>query len=97
MLKPFARGADDGFGLVPEVGGELAMRRHDFGGRMNLLAVARGMRGDLCGLRSCASGALQIGANLLATRAGCVKIFLRVALDLRRSTAPNGDLVTELA
>jgi hypothetical protein len=32
MLKPFARGADDGFGLVSKVGSELAMRSHDFAG-----------------------------------------------------------------
>ena len=87
MLKPFARGADDGFGLVPEVGGELAMRRHDFARRMNLFAVAGGVRGDLRGLRTGAPGALQILANLLAARAGCVKILLRIALDLRRAAA----------
>ncbi len=97
MLKPFARGADDGFGLVAEVGGELAMRGHDLAWRMNLLAVARGVRGDLRGLLSGAAGALQILANLLAARAGCVKILLRVALDLRRAAAANGDLVTKLA
>ena len=97
MLKPLARGADDRFGLVAEVGGELAMRRHDFAGRMNLFAVARGVRGDLGGLFSGAAGALQIFTNLLAARAGCVEILLRVALDLRRAAAANGDLVAKLA
>ena len=97
MLKPFARGADDGFGLVAEVGGELAMRRHDVGWRMNLFAVARGVRGDLGRLLPGAAGALQILANLLAARAGCVQILLRVALDFRRAAAANGDLVAKLA
>ena len=30
MLEPFARGADDGIGLVSVVGGKFAMRCHDF-------------------------------------------------------------------
>ncbi len=41
VLKPFVRGADDSLSLVPEVSGELAMRRHDFVLRMNLLLVPR--------------------------------------------------------
>ena len=97
MLKPLTRGANDGFGLVAEVGGELAMRRHDIGWRMNLFAVARGVRGDLGRLFSGAPGPLQILTNLLAARAGCVKVLLRVALDFRSAAAANGDLVTELA
>ena len=97
MLKSLPRGADDRFGLVAEVGSELAMRRHDFAGRMDFFAVARGVRGDLGSLLPGAAGALQILANLLAARARCVKVLLRVALDLRRAAAANGDLVTKLA
>ena len=97
MLDALPRGADDRFGLVAEVGSELAMRRHDFAGRMNFFAVAGGVRGDLRGLFASATRALQILANLLAARAGCVKVLLRVALDLRRAAAANGDFVTELA
>ena len=97
MLEPFARGADDGFGLVSEVGGELAMRGHHFTGRVNFFAVAGGVRGDLCGLFAGAARALQILTNLLAARTRCVEILLRVALDLRRAAAASGDLVTELA
>ena len=73
------------------------MRGHDFAWRMNLFAVACGVRGDLCGLLPGAACALQILANLLAARAGCVEVLLRVAFDFRRAAAANGDLVTELA
>src|SRR5271165_1963652 len=97
MLKPFVCGADDGFGLVPEVGGELAMRGHYFRWRMDLLAVACGVCGDLGSLLSGAASALQILANLLAARTRCVKVFLRVAFDFRCAATANGDLVTELA
>ena len=97
MLKPFVRGSDHGLGLVAEVGGELAMRRHDVGCRVNLLAVPRGVRGDLRRLFPGAASALKICPNLLAARARCVEIFLRVTLDLRRSASANGDLVTKLA
>ena len=97
MLKSLARGADDRFGLVSEVGSELAMRSHDFARRMDFFAVARGVRGDLGGLLPGAACALKILTNLLAARAGCVKVLLRVALDFRRAAAANGDLVTKLA
>ena len=60
-------------------------------------SVARGVRSDLGRLLPNAASALQIRANLLAPRARCVEIFLRVALDLRRSASANGDLVTKLA
>jgi hypothetical protein len=56
---------------------------------MNLFAVAGGVRGDLGGLLPGAAGALQILANLLAARTGCVEVLLRVALDLRRAAAPT--------
>ena len=46
----FARGADYSFGPVAEVGGELTMGGHDLARRMNLLAVACGVRCDLRGL-----------------------------------------------
>ena len=64
---------------------------------MNLLAVARRVRGDLGGFLPGAAGAFEILANLLAAGTGCVEVFLRVALDLRRAAAPCRDFVTELA
>jgi hypothetical protein len=76
MLEPSARGTNDGFRLVPKGGSKLAMRSHDIGWRMNLFAVACGVRGDLSRLLSGAACALQILANLLAARTRCVKVFL---------------------
>jgi hypothetical protein len=46
----FARGADNSFGLVTEVGGELTMGGHHLARRVNLLAVACGVRCDFRGL-----------------------------------------------
>jgi hypothetical protein len=65
------------------------MRGHDFAWRMDFFAVAGGVRGDLGGLLSGAACALKILANLLAARAGCVEVLLRVALDLRGAAAAN--------
>ena len=60
MLKPLARRADNGIGLVAEVGGELAMRGHDLAWRMDFFPVAGRVRGDLGGFFSrcgrCARG-----------------------------------------
>ena len=97
MLKPLTRRANHRVGLVAEVGGELAMRRHDVGWGMNLFAVTRRMRGDLGGLLAGAAGPLQIFSNLLAARTGCIQIFLRITLDFGSAAAANGDLVAKLA
>ena len=95
MLLALPCRADNGIGLVAEVGGKLAMRGHDLAGRMDLLAVTRRVRGNLGGLPAVAAGPLQILTNLLAPRAGSVEVFLGVALDLRRSASANGDFIAE--
>jgi hypothetical protein len=46
LLDSLACRAHDSVGLVAEVGGELAMRSHHFGGRMNLLLIPRRVRGS---------------------------------------------------
>ena len=97
MLKPLMRGADNGFGLVSELGGELAVRGHHLAGRENFFTVASRVRGDLGGFFAGAACAFHILANLLAARTRCIKVFLRVPLDLRRAASPGRDLVTELA
>jgi hypothetical protein len=97
MLRPFTCGTDDGFGLVSKVRSKLAMCSHDIGWRMNLFAVACRVRGDFGGLFSGAACALQVLPNLLAARAGCIKVLLRVTFDFRCAAAANGDLVTEVA
>ena len=97
VLMPFSRGADDGLGLVAELGGEFPMRRHHLSRGMNLLSIAGRVRGDLCGLGTCPACPFKVFPNLLAPRTRCVEVFLGVALDLRRPTAAGRDFVAELA
>ena len=63
-------------GLVAELGGDLPMSGQYLGGRVNLLAVTGGVRGDLRGLRPLIAGLFQMLAYLLAARAGGVKVLL---------------------
>jgi len=95
-LRAFPRGAYHGIRLVAKVRRQLAMGGHHLGGRVNLLAVAGGVRGNLSGLLSCASRAFQILTNLLAARTRCVKVFLTIPFDFRSATPPGGDLITQL-
>ena len=96
MLLALASGADNGIGLVAEVGGKLAVGGHDLAGRMDFLPVTGRMRGNLGGLPTVTSGPLQILPNLLTPRTGSVEVFLGVALDLRRSASANGDFIAEI-
>src|SRR5260370_31435673 len=96
MLKPLM-GADNGFGLVSEVCGELAVRGHHLSRRMDFFTVAGRVRGDLGGFFAGVSDAFEMLTNLLAAGTGCVEVFLRVALDLRRAASPRRDFVTDLA
>jgi ATP-dependent exoDNAse (exonuclease V) alpha subunit len=59
-------------GLVAELAGDLPMSGQHLGGRVNLLAVAGGVRGDLRGLRPLIPGLFQVLAYLLAARAGSI-------------------------
>src|SRR5260370_14178919 len=95
MVLPGPCGANDSIGLVPEVVGKSAMCGHHLGGGVDLLAVTGGVRGNFGGLPTTAAGTLHILPNLLTTRAGSVKVFLGVALDLWRSAPPNGDFVSQ--
>src|SRR5216684_7604805 len=63
---------------------------------MNLLAIARCVRCDLSGFPPGTACAFKVFANLLAARTGCVEVFLRVALDFRRTAAPCRDFVSKL-
>ena len=97
VLRAFARHADHSLGLVAVLSGEFAVSRHDFTERVNFLAVARRMGGNFGGLFPVAAGTLQVFTDLLAAGTRCVKVLLRVALDLRRAASSRGDLVAELA
>ncbi len=63
---------------------------------MNLLAVARGVGGDLGRFLPVEPAPFEVLANLLAAWAGSVEVFLRVALDLRRAASPRLDLISQL-
>ena len=67
MLRPFTRRADNRVGLVSKVCGQLSVRGHHLARRMNFLAVARGVRGDLGGFLA------RSGPCVLGTResVGC--------------------------
>src|SRR6202167_496468 len=64
---------------------------------MNFLAVAGRVRSDLGSFLPRAARAFEIFTNLLASRAGCVEIFLCVSLDLRSTAPPCLNFVTKLA
>src|SRR5579884_1953678 len=64
---------------------------------MDLLAVASRVRCYLGGFLAGAACAFQIFTNLLASRTGCVEIFLGIAFDLRGAASPGCNLVTHLA
>src|SRR5579864_6055449 len=64
---------------------------------MNFLAVTGRVSGDLGSLLPRAARTFKVLTNLLAPGTGSVEVFLRVALDLRRTAPPSGDFVTEFA
>src|SRR5580704_3266298 len=97
MLRPFPRCAYNSVRLVSKVCRQLPMRSHDLPRRMDLLAIPRRVRSDLGSFFPRAARAFEVFTNLLASGAGCVEIFLCIALDLRRAAAPCGNFVTELA
>ena len=97
MLQAFPRRADNSFGLMAELGGKFPMRRHHIGRRMNLLCGRASNARRFRQLRNPFGLSFQILSNLLAARARCVEIFLRVAFDFWRAAAARGDFVTKLA
>src|SRR5258708_4896439 len=96
-LRPFLRCANDSVGLVSKVCRQLPVRGHHFSRRMNFFTVAGRVCGDFGGFFPGAAGAFEVIANLLAAGTGCVEVFLRVALDLRRAASSGRYFVTELA
>jgi hypothetical protein len=97
LQKPLACGADNGIGLVPEVGRELAMRGHHFAQGLNFFAVTSRVRGNLRGFLSGSSRAFEIFPDLLASWTRCIKVFLRVTSDLGPTASTGCNLVSELA
>ncbi len=87
----------DSVGLIAVLIGNLSVRGKDSVGRQDLLSIAGVVRRDLRGLRPGETAAATGLFDLLAARAGGIKILLRVAFDVRRSAPARLDLVAESA
>ena len=97
MQGPFFRSVYHLLRLVAELRGHLLMRGQHLGCGKRLLAVAGGVGGNLCSLRSLEPGLFHLLFNLLRPRAGRIKVRLRVALDFRCATLPRLKLINQLA
>ena len=63
--------------------GKFAVTMQHLRRRLDLLGIARPVRGDLGRARSLAADLLQVRLDLFAARARCLKVLRAVALDLR--------------
>jgi hypothetical protein len=82
-LVPFVCLCDYMIRLMAEPRRQFAVPLQYLIGRMKLLAVAGAMRGNLRRARTLSADLLQVFFDLDTTRARCLQILLRVALDLR--------------
>ena len=80
---------NDVLGLISVFGGDLTVGRNDLGRRQDLLSISCVVRCNLGGFRPRESATRDCLHDLLATRTGGVKVFLRVAFDLWRSAPPG--------
>jgi hypothetical protein len=88
---------DNAVGLVAKVIRNLSMSGKYLGRRKNFLFVACVVRGNLRGLRSAETALCDGLFDLLAARAGCLKVLRRVSLYVRRAALADLDLVAEIA
>src|SRR5690242_13002188 len=96
LLGTFVCSTNHPVGLVSELRGESAVRFEHLPRAKDFFPIASGMSCDLGGFLAVVTGFLQIFANLLATWAGRVQVFLGVALDLRRTTTARFKFVAKL-
>ena len=96
LFGPLTRRGHNLIRLIAELGGQLAMRRKHFGGRLNLLLVARGMGGDLRRLVAGETILLHVCEDLILALARSVKILLRISFDLRCAASAGRDLVAQV-
>ena len=90
------RHPDHRFGLVAVLGGEFPVSCHGLAEGVNLLVIARGVRGDLGGLFAIAASSFKIFPNLLTPRARRIEILLRIAFNLRCAAPSGGDFIAEM-
>jgi hypothetical protein len=88
---------DNAVGLIAKVIRNLPMSGEHFGRRKNILLVACVVRGNLRGLRPTEAALCDGLFDLLAARAGRLKILRRVSLYVWRATLASLDLVAEIA
>jgi len=94
---PFSGLGDNAVGLVAKLVRNFPMSGEHFGRRENVLFVARVVRGNLRGLWPAETALCNGLLNLLAARAGRLKVLRRVSLYVRRTTLAGLDLVAEIA
>ena len=83
--------------LIAELGGDLPVRlQHLFFGEI-LFLFAGGVCGNLCGLGALEPIPLQVFPDLFGTWTGRIKVFLRVAFDLRGTGSPTFQFIAKLA
>ena len=83
LLRTLACRTDDRVWLVSEFGRESTMSFEDLTWAENFLSVTGGMGRNLSGFLAAVTNLLEMLANLLAARAGCIQIFLGITFDLR--------------
>jgi hypothetical protein len=66
MLKSFARGANNRLRLMAKVGGQLPVRSHHLGWRMDFFSIPRRVRSNLGSFLPGVACAFEILTNLLA-------------------------------
>src|ERR1039458_1005845 len=90
------RFGNDNLRLISVFSGDLTVRCHDLCRGEDLLAVTGIVRCDLSCLWPRKAAPRNCFDNLLPAWAGGVKVFLGVALNIRRATPSRLDLITEI-
>ena len=86
---------DDTICLMAEPSSKLTVLLQDFFRRMEFLAIACAMSGNLRRTRALSSNLLQVFFDLDSTRTRCLQILLRISLDLWLPMLTAFDLIAE--
>src|SRR5271156_5602782 len=82
--------------LMAEPRSQLTMLLQYFCGRMQFLAVACAMSGNLRRACTLSADLLQVFFDLDTTRARCLQILLRISLDFRLTMLASLNLITKV-